>query len=416
MLTFKQSFTPTHKGSVQNIEHVFESIKQERLQHTSGYYELPFSKKALQDSQNYIKKHKDLVAKLKNLVIIGVGGSSLGLKALDSMLCSLPERNAIKLRFLECTDCFAVSDALKKLKVKNTLFIVISKSGSTIETSSLFKYVLEKYELLAPKNKSHLLAITDTNSPLQKWCQKQKIAFINIDKNVGGRFSVLSSVGILPLMLLGYKVKEILEGARELASRFFERKEDHILQKALYLVQNCEQYPINVLFSYSSVFKEFNAWYVQLWAESLGKLNAHKQSVGLTPVALVGSIDQHSFLQLIVQGPRDKSVTFISLSSKHYPKPRIPQKKLEFLESSDFINGASFATLLDKQCLATMQTLQAQEIPTDSIVVDKVCAYNAGALVMYYELLTSCAGCALEINTYDQPGVEFGKARLRDMF
>ena len=217
-------------------------------------------------------------------------------------------------------------------------------------------------------------------------------------------------------MLLGYKGKEILEGARELALRFFERKEDHILHKALYLVQNRERCPINVLFSYSSVFREFNAWYVQLWAESLGKLNAHKQPVGLTPIALVGSIDQHSFLQLIVQGPRDKSVTFLSLAPKHYPKPRIPQKKRELLESSDFVIGASFATLLDKQCLATMQTLQAQEVPTDSIVMDRVCAHNAGALVMYYELLTSCAGCALEINTYDQPGVEFGKARLRDMF
>lgn len=416
MLTFTQSFIPTHKASAPDIESLFESIKQERIQHVSGYYELPFSKKAIEDAQRYIKKHKDLVAKLKNLVIIGVGGSSLGLKAIDTMLSSLPQRNAIKLRFLECTDTFAVDTALKKLKVKNTLFIVISKSGSTIETASLFKYVLDTYELMRPKNKSHLLAITDTNSPLQKWCQKQKVAFVNIDKNVGGRFSVLSSVGILPLMLLGYKAKEILEGARDLVSRFFERKEDHILHKALYLVQNREQYPINVLFSYSSVLREFNAWYVQLWAESLGKLNADKQPVGLTPIALIGSIDQHSFLQLIVQGCKDKSVTFISLDPRHYPKPHIPKKKLEFLESSDFINGASFATLLSKQCLATMQTLQAQEIPTDSIVLDSISERNAGALVMYYELLTSCAGCALGINTYDQPGVEFGKTRLRDMF
>lgn len=411
MLTFKQFFALSG-----DIDPVFKSIKEERLKSTSGYYELPFSKKALQDSRRYIKKHKELIAKLKNLVIIGVGGSSLGLKALDSMLCSLPQRNAIKLRFLECTDSLATQNTLKKLKLKNTLFIVISKSGSTIETASLLKYVLETYDLLQPKNKSHLLAITDTNSPLQQWCQKQKIAFVNIDKNVGGRFSVLSSVGILPLMILGYKTKEILAGAREIATRFFERKEDHILHKALYMVRHREQYPINVLFSYSSALKEFNAWYVQLWAESLGKLNTDKQPVGLTPIALVGSIDQHSFLQLIVQGPQDKSVTFIALNPKHQLKPRIPKMKLEFLESSDFINGASFATLLDKQCLATMQTLQAQEIPTDSIVLDRISEYNAGALVMYYELLTSCAGCALGIDTYDQPGVEFGKTRLREMF
>lgn len=416
MLEFTHSFAHTAKDDTKCLTQIFESITKERADQTSGYYALPFSQKALQDSQQYLKQHKDLITKLKNIVIIGVGGSSLGLKALDTMLSSLPQRNAMKLRFLECTDCIAVETALKKVKVKNTLFIVISKSGSTIETSSLFKYVLETYNLLSKKHTPHIVAITDENSPLQKWCHKHKIASIGIDKNVGGRFSVLSSVGILPLMLLGYDVKKLLQGAKELAMRFFDRKEDHILQKALYLVQNREQYPINVLFSYSSILKEFNAWYVQLWAESLGKLNIHNKAVGLTPVGLVGSIDQHSFLQLIVQGCKDKSVTFISLKPTHYPKPRIPNTTLTFLESTDFANGASFATLLDKQCLATMQTLHAQGIPTDSIVIDKICEYNAGALVMYYELLTSCAGCALEINTYDQPGVEFGKTRLREMF
>ncbi len=411
MLTFSQNFATQDKKAQRDV--LFSQILKEREYKASGYYELPFQKRALQDSKEYLSTHKELLKNLKNLVIIGIGGSSLGLRAIDSLLSHTKNRKNIALHFLEHTDSIPTNATLKKIKLKNTLFVAISKSGTTIETSSLMKYVLERFKILENKeSKKHLLIITDENSPLQQWAHKEHIATVCIDKNVGGRFSVLSAIGILPLKILGYDTKALLKGAREFAEGFFARKEEHLLQKALFLAQNHKHYSINVLFSYASVFKDFNAWYVQLWGESLGKIAQNGVSIGLTPVGLVGSIDQHSFLQLIVQGVKDKSVTFLALNPKLFAKPTIPNFKLEFLESTNFVNTMSFAQLLYKQQQATMQTLQTQNIPTDFIRLDSLAEPSIGALIMYYELLTSAVGCLLKINTYDQPGVEFGKKRL----
>ncbi len=393
---------------------VFEGIKNEHLQGKSGYYKLPFDESAFAVAAAFCERERAFLDTLKYLVIIGIGGSSLGLKAIDSMLEHLPHRNVLKLLFLEHTDPINIAKTLQDVERDNTLFIVISKSGTTIETSSLLKYVLYKYHLLADSStKRHLLAITDTDSPLQSFAQSEGIEYFNIAPNVGGRFSVLSMVGILPLMILGFDVSALLQGAAQLIQRFFERKEEHILHKALIYALNAKQTPMNVLFSYSSLFTHFNAWYVQLWGESLGKINAHGQNVGLTPIALIGSIDQHSFLQLIVQGVRDKSITFLSLDPTHSLEPNIPKLEIPFLESTNFVNGEGFATLLDKQRIATMQSIKNEGIMSDCIKVMKLSEESVGILIAYFELLTSCVGNIFEINTYDQPGVEFGKERLR---
>ena len=155
---------------------------------------------------------------------------------------------------------------------------------------------------------------------------------------------------------------------------------------------------------------------MQLWGESLGKINASGEKVGLTPIALIGSIDQHSFLQLIVQGVRDKSVTFLSLNPAHSLRPQIPNVKIPHLESTDFVNNQSFATLLHNQRLATMQTIENEGITTDCIEVMRLCEESVGILIAYFELLTSCVGNIFEIDTYNQPGVEFGKVRLKKLF
>ncbi len=207
-----------------------------------------------------------------------------------------------------------------------------------------------------------------------------------------------------------------MRGAAGITQRFFERKEEHILHKALTYFTHKNHISMNVLFSYSSLFTYFNAWYVQLWGESLGKINAMGERVGLTPIALIGSIDQHSFLQLIVQGVRDKSVTFLSLNPTHSAQPSIPNLQIPFLESTNFVNTQSFATLLNNQRIATMQTIENEGILTDCIEVMSLCEESVGILIAYFEVLTSCMGQLFEINTYDQPGVEFGKARLKKLF
>lgn len=423
MLLFSQCFdkNPDLKHlshpSKKALDAVFEIVLAERKQKKSGYYELPFETQALKNCQKYVEDNQNLLKTIKNIVVIGIGGSSLGLKAIDGILSHLPCRKNIGSIFLEHTDPIEIQESLLNVKLQDCLFIVISKSGTTIETSSLMKYVISRYELLHnAQNKSRLVFITDENSPLHLLAKEENIAVLTIAKNIGGRFSVLSSVGILPLMLLGYNIKELLAGAAEFEERFFKRKEEHLLKKAIFLAKNRDRFPINILFSYSSAFKNFNSWYVQLWGESLGKLDIYGKKVGLTPISLIGSIDQHSFLQLITQGLMDKTITFISLNRAKYTEPKIPNFSLKYLESTDFVNNTSFAKLLNLQQIATMETIQNEGIPTDHIEIDELCERSIGILVIYFELLTSCVGGIFNINSYDQPGVEFGKIRLREMF
>lgn len=397
-----------------NLDLFFQKVLVERNSHLIGYYDLPF--KDNQEIFDYLEYNTKFLESITNIIIVGIGGSSLGTKAIDTLLSHQNNRKKIKLRFLEHTDPIMIQKDLRRVKYEDTLFIVISKSGLTVETTSLFKYILTRFSLLKSDRKNHLLAITDSNSPLQKWCQKERIQNITISPNIGGRFSVLSAVGLLPLAILGYDIKKILQGAKQINDDFFINRKDNILKKALFLAKNETTYPINVLFSYSSVFRHFNAWYVQLWGESLGKLDTHQQKRGLTPIALIGSIDQHSFLQLIMQGPANKTITFLSVENLSQKPLYIPDISLEGLEETDFVNQTSFNQLLKLQCISTKESVISQNIPVDSIVLDSLNEQSVGALVFYYELLTSCVGILLQIDTYNQPGVEFGKKILREKF
>lgn len=413
MIEFSQNFKDDI--NLESQDNLFSKISFEKESSISGYYNLPYCTKAVLESDKYLQFNKSIISELSHMVIIGIGGSSLGLKAIDTMLYHLPNRKNISLKFLEHTDPLKIQKSLKKIKLQSTLFIVISKSGNTVETISLMKYAINRYDLTDNALKKRLLIITDSNSPLDIWGKHNNIYSITIDKNIGGRFCALSAVGIVPLRILGYKVHNILKGARHFSDNFFNRREDHLLKKALFLAKNRDIYKMNILFSYSSSFTDFNSWYVQLWGESLGKVNKNGVKVGLTPISLIGSIDQHSFLQLILQGRADKSVTFLSINENKYTSLSIPDIQIEGLESTNFVNNLSFAKLLDYQKRSTLIALNNENIPTDSIKINSLSEKNIGALIMYYELLTSAVGCIFEINTYDQPAVEFGKKILRDL-
>ena len=242
------------------------------------------------------------------------------------------------------------------------------------------------------------------------------MAQFNIPRNVGGRFSVLTHVGLVPLALAGFNVEKLIDGAREFEESFFARKQDHLLHKACYLYENYPVKRINVLFAYASLFAYLNDWFVQLWGESLGKRNSEGNSIGLTPVGLTGSVDQHSFLQLIMEGPKDKSITFLKIKNFE-STTHIPDLSLDFLESTDYVNKHLFSDLINAQCDATMEAvMQQKEIPVDAISFDRLNHKNVGALIYYFELLTSAMGILFNINTYDQPGVELGKQILKKKF
>lgn len=388
------------------IKKAFESVEKERAEGVSGYYELPFESQKLIDEIDSYKK--SIKKDFDTIVVIGIGGSSLGTKAIYSML-KHKSKNYKRVLFLENPDPIDLSNKFETINKDKTIFIVVSKSGTTIETISIFKAVIANFNLDFKKDK--VLAITDKDSTLHKFANSNRIKVFEIPKNVGGRFSVLSSVGIVPLTLAGFDTFSILKGAASMAQRFFDKKENHILKKALFIATNWQKYRMNVLFSYSNVLEDFTKWYVQLWGESLGKIDKNQNRVGLTPIGHIGSVDQHSFLQLLMEGPRDKSVTFLKIKDFENSL-EIPNISLKFLEKTDFMNGHTFNELINAECDATKESLIKVEVPVDMITLDKLDEESIGELIFYYELLTSLVGSMLGINTYNQPGVELGKQIL----
>jgi len=383
-------------------ESAFNAICEE--QKTIGYYALP--EQDITPILNYCKTIPD---RIENIAIIGIGGSSLGAKAVYEFI--KPTRKLQrKLYFFESTDPINITALLSKIDFEKTHFLVISKSGTTIETFSIYKYIFSRQS--DPKAYTF---ITDPESPLEKYANEIGASVLHLPDNVGGRFSVLSTVGLVPLALSGIDIQSLLDGANTLKKSFFGAgyMKDTLLKKAVFYGRHHGQYRINCIFAYSETLKYFCEWYVQLWGESLGKKQRHSAfNVGLTPIGLIGPKDQHSFLQLIMEGTRNKSVTFIKIED-FQDDIIIPDITLKNLESLDSLNNLPFSKLINMQCDSVIEALLEEDIPLDTVSISKVNEENIGALIYYYELLTSLVGELIDINTYDQPGVEAGKIILK---
>ncbi len=379
-------------------------IEEERLH--IGYYNLPE-----QNVDNILEYTAHFNEETENIVVLGIGGSSLGSKAIYEFLkpVKTPKR---KLYFFESTDPLNIMEILSQIDLEKSHFLIISKSGTTVETISIFKYL---YNI--QNSASNYTFITDEASPLDKFAQEIGSKTFYLPANVGGRFSVLSVVGLLPLALCGVDVKELLSGADKVKESFFNDGylKESLLNKAIFYAKYHTTYNINCLFAYSETLRYFSEWYVQLWGESLGKKQCNSAfHVGVTPIGLIGPKDQHSFLQLIVEGTRDKSVTFIKIED-FQNELTVPDIKLPHLESLDILNGITFHDLITMQSDSVIEALQLQgDIPLDEIIIERVSEECIGQLIYYYELLTSLVGQLINVNTYNQPGVESGKIILKN--
>ncbi len=383
---------------------IFNEIVKEK-EHI-GYYNL-----VTQDTTPFKKYAKTI--KQKHIVVIGIGGSTLGTYAIYKFL-KHSKKLEKKLHFLETTDPIDIEARLEAIDLKNTLFIVISKSGTTIETLSIFKYI----NSLVSIDKSNTVVVTECDSKLNTYAEIHQIQRFEIPKDVGGRFSVFSAVGLLPLAIVGIDIDEILLGAKKVHDSFFSKEILYaiLLKKARFFVEYKNKFNINVLFSYSSRLEGFNKWYIQLWGESLGKIDINNTHQGLTPIGIVGPIDQHSFLQLVIQGKRDKTLTVVKV--RDFEKPlRIAPVTLEGLEELDYLNNLEFSTLINTQADATIEAINKEkDIPCDVITIDSVSESAISGLMYEYMLLTSLCAKFMYINAYDQPGVESGKIILKNKF
>ena len=383
---------------------LLEKIEKER--EFIGYYHLPD-----QDITPIVKFANSFDDKIESIAVIGIGGSSLGAKAVYEFLRPVKKLKR-KLYFFESTDPINIESQLESIDIKRSHFLVISKSGTTVETMAIFKYI---YSL--DNSKERFTFVSEKGSKLDRFAESIGAKRFHLQESVGGRFSVLSVVGLLPLVLSGVDIGELLKGASRIKESFFNDGyiKELLLNKASFYAKNHAIYNINCLFAYSETLRYFIQWYVQLWGESLGKKQRHSAfNVGLTPIGLIGPKDQHSFLQLIMEGTRDKSITFIEIAD-FQKSLEIPDIPLPHLEEMDLLNGVKFSELISMQSQSVLEALLEEgDIPIDEIVIDRVDEASMGELIYYYELLTSLVGELIDVNTYDQPGVEAGKRILKE--
>ena len=359
-----------------------------------------------------------------NLVILGIGGSALGTIALRTALLH-PHWNELddeardfypRLYVLDNVDPSTVSALLDRIDLRRTLFNVVSKSGGTAETMS--QYLVVRERLMAEMGdgyRRHLLFTTDPEKGvLRAIAQEEDIATLPVPANVGGRFSVLSAVGLLPAAMVGIDVRALLAGAREMAERcatdVLTDNPAGTFAALQYLADTVHGAPIHVMMPYSDPLRDVADWYRQLWAESLGKQHTRggdEVFAGPTPVQALGATDQHSQVQLYMEGPFDKTITF--LSARHTgPDVDIPHAYAERPELA-YLGGHGMGELLRTEMLATEAALARRGRMNMSIELPRLDAHALGGLMMMLQIATVYAGSFYGVDPLDQPGVELGK-------
>ena len=360
----------------------------------------------------YLKTGEYIKKNFKYFVLIGIGGSSLGTEMLAQSLLDYYHNYKGKIKFfiLDNIDPDKVNHTLKNIDIKETLFYVVSKSGKTIETLVNFSIVYEKLKNSIPNNwQNHFIFATDNNENfLNKFGKENNIKTFYIPEEVGGRFSVLTSVGLLPSSVLGIDIYQLLEGARFIDREFSNKKNilknPFLLIGSIYfLLDTLKQKNILVMMPYSDKLTSFVCWFRQLWAESLGK-----EGMGQTPVKSLGTLDQHSQFQLYMDGKRDKVITFINVEKRNTDL-KIPENLPEGLE---LLKNHSLNQILHKEYIGIKEALKERGIPNLSINLDELTAFNIGKLIITFELATAFAGYLYGINPFNQPAVEIGKKNI----
>jgi glucose-6-phosphate isomerase len=359
-----------------------------------------------------------------HVLVLGIGGSALGTKALLNAL-RRPAWNELddegrdffpRLTVLENVDPVSVNAALARIDPRRVLVNVISKSGGTAETMAQYLVVRRWLEdALGAAAYRHFVFTTDPErGALRELAGREGIATLSVPPEVGGRFSVLSPVGLLPAALVGIDIDGLLRGATEALRR---AESDDLLQNpaALYAALHWAADTdlgarIHVLMPYTDRLREFAEWYRQLWAESLGKRVTREgklENVGPTPVAAVGATDQHSQVQLFMEGPYDKVITFVALEqfSEDVPIPG----RADLPPDLAYLSGHTMGELLTAEYRATSAALAQMGRMSCTLSFPDLSAATVGEAIMFFQIATGYAGVWYGIDPFDQPGVELGK-------
>ncbi len=356
-----------------------------------------------------IDKYDDIKAIMpyyENIIVLGMGGSELGTKMLYN---TFPHLFKKKIYILDTTEPYEIEQLLNQVDLGKSIVISISKSGSTIETAALTLLFIKKLRNeFGDLWKNRIFFITDPhNGDLRAYTEENNFNNLGIPSDLGGRYSVLSNVGLFPLYLGGFPITELLEGAK---SYLDDIKNDRTTD--VFELGHCnlsfykKGYNILGLMPYIKRLKTFGEWFIQLWSESLGKINKNGEHIGQTPIIAVGPSDQHSIIQLFNQGPRDKVIVFFKESDSPVNisiEENINKKSFSYLQNK------SFKEILNVEYEGTMESLSNLGIPNITMIYDKLTPFEMGQTIMFSYILTVFTAKLLDVDPFDQPGVENGK-------
>ena len=400
----------------------FEVVERSRTPGEMGFFRLPHASELHARTCELADRYR---REVDNVVVLGIGGSALGTCTLrDALLGPLwnesddeARRHLPRIFVLDNVDPISVRDLLAHIDIRRTLFNVVSKSGDTAETMALF-LAIEGFliEEVGPHEApSHFLFTTDPEGGvLRSIANREGIPSLPIPPDVGGRFSILSPAALFPAAVAGIDTAALLAGAARAQDRCSSaalvENPAGIMATLLHSAHTESAASIHVMMPYSDRLRSFSQWFQQLWAESLGKahdLAGNVVHTGPTPLSAVGVSDQHSQLQLFMEGPYDKVVVFVAVR-RASSDMKIGKHRSELAPLS-CLGGKTLAHLLDAERRATTEALRQNKRPTMTFEIDRLDEETLGELLMLMCIATVYAGALYGVDPLDQPGVEIGK-------
>ncbi len=364
-----------------------------------------FQKELNQPRTEEIEAIVKKLKRFKTVLFLGTGGSSLGGRTLVSIIESIKKLNP-KIYFLENVDFESIVKALENIDLKKTGVVTISKSGETIETISQLFYITNKFdEKNIPKKKNIFIITENKKSFLKNLQESEKYSFLEHSSEIGGRFSIFSVTGLVPAKLSGFNVEIFCSSARKFLTEIMGNNElfDYYFKSSFYqFILSKTGRNISILMPYSDSLRNFSLWFRQLLAESIGK-----NGKGFTPVSALGTIDQHSQLQLYLDGPKDKIFTIISrkLKNQNHTKLDCRFKNGKY----SLLHQKSLEELFYAEMKATCETIKKNGLPVRVLELNSIDEESVGKLSIFYIIETIFLCQFLKVNPFDQPAVEEGK-------
>ncbi len=396
-------------------------LREERKRGKLSFLDLPYQDDVVTE---IIKSANALKGKFKNLVVVGIGGSALGNIAINTalnhpfynMLADQERKGFPRIFVLDNIDPDRFSGLMDIIKPEETLFNFITKSGATVETMAQFLIIAKRLrDRLGKDYQEHIITTTDREKgALREITRREGFRSFEVPSGVGGRYSVLTPVGLFSAAMSGVDIAALLGGA---ASMDVACKSDNLWENpalmgaALYYVSHTRHRKnIVVMMPYSSALSGAADWFCQLWAESLGKkysLNKEIVSAGSTPVRAVGVVDQHSQLQLYMEGPYDKVIAFLAIKKFSNEVPVANGDAIA--DDLIYLKGHSLNNVMQAEYEGTRLALTEQNRPNCTYTLNELSAFTLGQLFYLFELQTAYAGRFYNVDAFDQPGVEAGK-------